>query len=693
LRESLGKFPPPRPPLDVRVSARYSGKGYTLENLVFQSRPGVYVTANLYLPEKPLVPMPGIIIVHSQHAPKTQIELQDSGEVWARAGCAVLIIERPGYGERTETSPWYRHAYASRFLLSKQLLLAGESYSAWAAWDTIRGVDFLLERPGIDPKRIILIGAVAGGGEIAGIAAALDDRITAAVPYNYDQGQTRVHGDSHAQIVKQFFPWLVIASTAPRKYVRAFEFAWESAGPTDSPSLWVDAMARSEKVWGFYGARDSLAAVEGYGRLGIAAGRRTPCQSIGPEHRETLYPLFERWFGIPWPSAEDRAILPYSLLSSHEDRAAARRQEAQRQRPHAQLLSITPALAEKLQRKPMHAVALEMARESLQAARSRRQPLAPAERMATLRRELVPLLGDIEPASTAQAETHWKRSLDAASVEAVSLTVEDGIRVPLLLLLPKLDAVRGAVVAVAHGGKGRFLTGRAREIRTLLGAGLAVCLPDVRGTGETLFDGDHDSDSAPALREFDLGRSLLGSRLKDLRAVIAHVRRHPALAGKAIGLWGDSFSPPNPPDLYLDEVDQEAGPQFQRSTDPLGSHLVLLAALYEEDVRAVAARGSLAGYLSVLEQPFTYTPMHVIVRGILRSADIADIAAAVAPRPVAIADAVDGRNILVPATALRQTFEPTRRAYEQARSRGGFTLEVSADQLAAWLAAQMKKRP
>jgi hypothetical protein len=57
LRESLGTFPPPRPPLDVRVSARYSGKGYTLENLVFQSRPGVYVTANLYLPEKPLVPM------------------------------------------------------------------------------------------------------------------------------------------------------------------------------------------------------------------------------------------------------------------------------------------------------------------------------------------------------------------------------------------------------------------------------------------------------------------------------------------------------------------------------------------------------------------------------------------------------------------------------------------------------------
>jgi cephalosporin-C deacetylase-like acetyl esterase len=128
-----------------------------------RSRPGFYVTANLYLPERIAPPIPEIIIVHSQHVPKTQWELHDSGEIWARAGCAVLIIERPGYGERAETNTWYRQAYASRFTFTKQLFLVGESHSAWAAWDVVRSVDFLFERPEIDRKRIILIGAVAGG--------------------------------------------------------------------------------------------------------------------------------------------------------------------------------------------------------------------------------------------------------------------------------------------------------------------------------------------------------------------------------------------------------------------------------------------------------------------------------------------------------------------------------------------------
>ena len=46
----------------------------------------------------------------------------------------------------------------------------------------IRSVDFLYERPDIDRNRIIVLGSVAGGGETAGVAAALDARITAVAP-------------------------------------------------------------------------------------------------------------------------------------------------------------------------------------------------------------------------------------------------------------------------------------------------------------------------------------------------------------------------------------------------------------------------------------------------------------------------------------------------------------------------------
>ncbi len=59
---------------------------------------------------------------------------------------------------------------------------------------------------------------------------------------------------------------------------------------------------------------------------------------------------------------------------------------------------------------------------------------------------------------------------------------------------------------------------------------------------------------------------------------------------------------------------------------------------------AVAARGGLVSYLSVLGDRFCYVPQDVIVPGILETADIGDIVAALAPRGVLLEGFVDGRN-------------------------------------------------
>ena len=690
LQASLGQFPPERPPLDVHISARRQGQGYRLENVVFQSRPGFYVTANLYLPEHVSKPVPGMILVHSQHAPKSEWELHDSGEIWARSSCAVLIMERPGFGERAETNPWYRQAYASRYTFTRQLYLVGENYSAWSAWDVIRSVDFLLQRTEVDPKQIFAIGAVASGGHVAGLAAALDPRITAVVPYNYDQGHLRVHGDLPGAIAGQFSPWLVMASIAPRKYVRPFEFAWEGSEETDVPSLWVDGMSRSEQVWGYYGARDSLTEIQGFGLLRDTHERRSPCRNIGPEQREGLYPILERWFGIPWPSAKDREILPISELSTNVDRAASRRQEAERLRPDSDLVSITPALASKLSRKSMHQIAFEMGEAMLRQARERRRSVDGTGRARQLRDELRPTLGDIDPPASPKVEVKWKRSLGGAQAEAVVIAVEDTIRVPLLLLLPETQPVRGAVVAVAQGGKDRFLRGRPAELAALVEAGFAVCLPDVRGTGETASSRGENPYGGDVQQQFDLSRNLLGSRLKDLRSVLAYLRSRPDAGGKKIAVWGESFAPPNPENLYVDEVEYEAGPQIQRGADPLGAHLALLAALYEQDVRAAIARGGLSGYLSVLEDPYVYVPPDVIVLGILKSGDIADIAGALAPRPALLSDLVGGRNIRVPMPKLQETFARARAEYRELRAAGRFTVAGDVRDPAAWIIRELE---
>src|SRR6185369_12961472 len=113
--------------------------------------------------------------------------------------------------------------------------------------------------------------------------------------------------------------------------------------------------------------------------------------------------------------------------------------------------------------------------------------LGPAAQLTWLRERWASKLGDIEPNRRPDAALQWTRQLPEAKVEAFSVTVEPGILVPLLLLRPAGNSGGRlpVVVAVSEHGKREILASRAREIELLLKSGRAVCLPDVRGTGET----------------------------------------------------------------------------------------------------------------------------------------------------------------------------------------------------------------
>src|SRR5262245_66633439 len=78
-----------------------------------------------------------------------------------------------------------RQDYYFRYNVGMQLHLIGDSLMGWMVWDLTRGVDLLLGLPGIDKDRIILLGAVAGGGDPPAVTAALDTRIAAVVPFNF----------------------------------------------------------------------------------------------------------------------------------------------------------------------------------------------------------------------------------------------------------------------------------------------------------------------------------------------------------------------------------------------------------------------------------------------------------------------------------------------------------------------------
>ena len=97
LKDSLGTLTAPGEIKNITITKTLKGEGFRVDCLVFESRPGLLVTANLYRPAKDRrqvsgPKMPGILICPSHHNPKTQSELQDMGMTWARQGLSLIHI-------------------------------------------------------------------------------------------------------------------------------------------------------------------------------------------------------------------------------------------------------------------------------------------------------------------------------------------------------------------------------------------------------------------------------------------------------------------------------------------------------------------------------------------------------------------------------------------------------------------------
>lgn len=662
LRGALGKFPA-RCRLDTHITGEFHGNGYRRQNLAYQSQSGIWVTANLYLPEQPHDPMPGILILPALHNAKPQWELQDMGIMWSKAGCAVLIIDQVGYGERFETHPWDREYINARYVEGEQLDLTGSSLMTWMVWDAMRGIDLLVEQPNVDKKAIILLGAVAGGGDPAAVTAALDPRVSAVVPFNFgeampetsrfisyknqwpldlaeptvdDWDTTRV---IRRNVVDGFLQWMICASVAPRRFVYSFELGWNVQ---DLP-----AWPRYQKVYSLYGASGDLSEAHGFGPF-PGPGE---AEDIGPSQRRSLEPTLERWYGIPVNFQDVQS----SVLANLAERPSLDR------RPVPELTVLTPAVTPQLHMKSLHEVAHAQGQAEVESARDLLANMAPTEQRRWLAVHWAEKLGNIEPNPHPRAVVEWTKSTSSIRAEGVSLAVEPGVVVPLIILHPLASHdPTPVVVAVAHGGKNLFMARRSAQIEALVQGGVAVCLIDVRGTGEIGPTPEPNTVLA-------LGETLLGEQLRDLRTALVYLESRDDIDPHRLGLWGDSFTLPNPDRMVLDESPKwMIGPQIEHEAEPLGGLLAVLAAFYDDQVKTVAVQGGLASYLSVLDDSFAYVPQDVIVPGVLEAGDVADVASVFAPHPILLQGLVDGRDRRVPMADLKTELEPVYSAYRGA---------------------------
>ena len=206
--EQIGGIPEPARPAS-QVVGTIDGGNYTIEKVLYESRPNHHVTAVLYLPKsKP--PHPAVVICcgHSYDG-KAAEGYQRAGILLAKHGLAALCFDPIGQGERyqllnvkgrpgkhsparpnprlvelqklTPEAPPQYNPVEEHTLVGIGPILLGANTAHYRVWDAMRSVDYLLSRSDIDPKRIGATGN-SGGGTESSYLMALDDRIACAAP-------------------------------------------------------------------------------------------------------------------------------------------------------------------------------------------------------------------------------------------------------------------------------------------------------------------------------------------------------------------------------------------------------------------------------------------------------------------------------------------------------------------------------
>ena len=175
-------------PLCAEITGVVEEPGLRIENIVFQSRPHVYVTANLYLPEKRKNPC-GAVLLQMGHAERGRLaeSYQKVARSIASAGLIVFAIDPMGQGERLSyfepgsDAPVVEGTTTEHQYTGDRCVLVGDSLARYFISDAMRAVDYLLTRPEVDGSKIGATGC-SGGGTATTHMMVCDPRIAAAAP-------------------------------------------------------------------------------------------------------------------------------------------------------------------------------------------------------------------------------------------------------------------------------------------------------------------------------------------------------------------------------------------------------------------------------------------------------------------------------------------------------------------------------
>ena len=578
LMKALGSMPE-REPLNAKIVGRREGRGYVVENVVFESRPGFLVTGNLYLPKSGL-PAPAVLRVHG-HYPrgKFQAEVQATAVTLARNGFVVLATDTVGYGDREfqghREGVW--------------LPAVGMSLQGLILWDNIRALDYLESRREVDPEKIGVTGS-SGGGNQAMYLAALDERVKAVVPVvsaEVFEDQV-VSGRCYCECVPGMARFAdasdVLSLIAPR------------------PLLLVSGIR--DKVFPILRARKAFLRVrEVYEMMG--AGERVALYEVDVGHgyvremREAMYRWFNRWLkGVDEPIEESSLDL---------------------ESEYSPELSCLPCSEGKTIASLYYEEALRLveARKSISVEEW-------THGVTELKSRLIEDVFGGFPEEVLRFTITCRELVNGIEVEKLVLRTELDVLVPALLLRKPGYGGPRCYMYLSPTGKRRAPS--LRVVREWLEAGACVLALDYRGVGET-----KSSEEVAVKNSLVLGRHILGMQVYDVIRAVDYLTLKAGF--NRVYVYGE----------------REAGV------------VALLAGALDERISAVHTLEMPSTLVS--SKGFRYPPT-LFPPNILKYADIPEIAAMIAPRPLVIDYPVgpDLRKLSV--SEAEENFRLAREVYE-----------------------------
>lgn len=496
---SLGGLPKGGTSLATIETGRVAKPGYEIRKLIYQSLPGVYVTALLYVPGRSVAPAPAVLMTCG-HNPdgKAGAAYQRVCIDLVRAGFVVLIIDSPSHGEMvqclrpgtTESVAGLNTREHSFLQLGASVL--GQNIARYFLWNAMRGIDLLSELPEVDPERIGATGSSVGGTLTQYLMMA-DPRVKAAMP-------------CCSVTSREFY-----LSTG----VRAYDGEQNLFGAISSGIDYADLLASfAPRPLRIGAAEHDFFGIEGV--EGAVNEARVIYRALGAEHLLDLCVARHESHGYSLP-------LRRGCVDWFSRHLIGRARPPFDDEPSAEALSTLQCT-----RSGQVQVEFANARSILDLTRADWE-LRRGVRKTVTTQALAKVLGDEPPAPVHERRTKCVETV-CGTAEHVFFFTEPGIITTAVVYTPAMDPVSAVLLLIPGGTEGQRAF--AAEIERRVEAREVVMVFDVRGTGAVQMRRRNHAEGLAfrsteyrvANDHFLLGTSLAARRAYDVRCALKYLR-------------------------------------------------------------------------------------------------------------------------------------------------------------------------